>query len=194
MKSRYLIIPLLLASVVALGAGSVAYAEQGSTSGTITLTTDGSGTKVEEKARKEFDLLMKKRAPSIMIGMGGRADLDAAKVTAISGSTLTVSLFGHTFTVKTEGAKTNNGAWSATPTVGSRVWIKGKIDETTGVITATEVRSFTTEKPKMSGNATTTATVNASTTMKTDRPMLENAQMKIKELMEKIKKLQGEKK
>lgn len=191
MKSRYIIVPLLLAGIFAVGYGPVVFAESGSddaSESTTSMRTEDFGKRLEDKVRKEFDNLVRKSGPKLLVGEGGRVELNAGTVTAISGTQLTVSVFGISFKVETANARTDKGGNTTSPTVNSRVWIKGKINESTGVITAIDVRSFSdkkpdVEKPKKEGGVGTTSPNSAK------KP--EGFEEKIKELMEKLKKLQG---
>lgn len=176
MKFTYVVIPVMLAAVIGLAAAP-AFAETSTTTATTTAKLRGHD-KIEARLGIEFDKLLRKSGPSVHIGMGGRAQLDAAKVTAVSGSEVTVALFGHSYKVKTDGAKMKNDVSIA---VGSHIWVKGKVDPATGVITADQVRAFT---PKMKDGdemATTTMKVKPSA----------DFQVELKALLEKLKALQG---
>jgi len=168
-KFKYVILPVVFAAVLGLAAAP-AFAE------TATSTSE----KKQEREHKALTTLLRKSGPSIHIGMGGRAQIDAAVVTAVSGSDLTVKLFGQTYKVSTANAEKTEGI----PAVDGRVWIKGKVNESTGVIDAVSVRTFTAKEKKEKEEGT------ATTTDKKMRPE-GDFQKQINMLLEKIKQLQA---
>lgn len=166
MTIKYAVIPLMLAAVIGLAAAP-AFAEDGSSN----------DDKKQEREHKALTTLLRKSGPSIHIGAGGRAQLDAATITAVSGSDLTVKLFGQTYKVNTANAEKKEG----TLAVDARVWVKGKVNESTGVIDAISVRTFTVKEKNNDGTATTT-----------DKKLNgEGFQKQIEMLMERLKKLRG---
>lgn len=167
---KYALVPLLVAALIGVAA-IPAFAESGSSN----------AEKKQEREHKVLETLLRKSGPSIHIGSGARAQIDAATVTAVSGSDLTVKIFGQTYKVNTATAEKTEG----TPTVDARVWIKGKVNESTGVIDAISVRTFT-AKERVEDDDDHTAT----STDKKGRPA-ESFQKQIEMLMEKLKKLRG---
>jgi hypothetical protein len=176
MKLRYLLIPVLAFTIVA-GGTSVAFARQGSDDDNETASTTSG--KREDRMRGEFDKLFRKSGPSIHIN-GGKAQLDAALVTDISGSDLTVKLFGLSYKVKTDSSTRFSKGTLSDIKVDSRIWVKGKVEESTGAILASDVRVFGLN----AGSST------ASTTLRNGKNG-DKFEDKIRELLEKIKKLQG---
>lgn len=167
MTMKYALVPLLVAALIGVFAIPV-FAESGSSN------TE----KKQEREHKEFQTLLRKSGPSIHINGGGRAQLDAATVTAVSGSDLTVKLFGQTYKVNTATAEKTEG----TPAVDARVWVKGKVDESTGVIDAISVRTFTAKERGDDDTATSTD----------KKVKLDGFQKQIEMLLERLKKLRGE--
>lgn len=166
MTIKYAVIPLMLAAIIGFAAAP-AFADSGSSN----------DDKKQEREHKALTTLLRKSGPSIHIGSGARAQLDAATVTAVSGSDLTVKLFGQTYKVNTATAEKIEG----TPVVDARVWIKGKVNESTGVIDASSVRTFTVKEKQDDDNATTT-----------DKSVRgETFQKQIEMLLERLKKLRG---
>lgn len=170
MTMKYALVPLLIAALMSVAA-LPAFAESGSSH----------QDKKQEKEHKVLQTLLRKSGPSVHIGAGGRAQLDAATITAVSGSDLTVKLFGQTYKVNTKTAEKTEG----TLTVDGRVWIKGIVNESTGVIDANSLRTFTARVSSDDDDDDT-----ATSTDKKGRSM-ESFQKQIEQLMEKLKKLRG---
>lgn len=168
MTMKYALVPLLVAALISAFAFPV-FAESGSSNTEKKL----------EREQKAFQTLLRKSGPSIHIGSGARAQIDAATVTAVSGADLTVKLFGQTYKVNTATAEKTEG----TPVVDARVWIKGKVNESTGVIDAISVRTFTAKERVEDDDDTATST---------DKKLrTEDFKKQIELLLERLKKLRG---
>ncbi|MEK9184355.1 MAG: hypothetical protein AAB892_01330 [Patescibacteria group bacterium] len=174
MKMKYVIVPVLFAAVVGFVTAPV-FAESGS-------TASSTSRKNEDREHKALEGLFRKSGPSIHINAGGRANLDAALVTAVSGSELTVKLFGLSYKVNIANAQKKEG----TIAVDSRVWVKGKVDESTGTINAVSVRTFTPKDKEDDDSDDDTA----STTNRTGKP--NKLQEELQKLLEKLKALRGD--
>lgn len=172
MKLNHFVIPLALVVLIGVAA-TPALARQGSDD---TKEDDHKETRMQEREHKVLEGLMRKSGPSVHI-QGGKAALDAALVTAVSGDELTVKLFGMTYIVNTGSAKKEG-----TPAVDSRVWVKGKVNESNGEIDAVSVRTFTAKKAG-------SVEVHASTTPVKLKSM--DFDGELKRLLEKLKSLKG---
>lgn len=168
MTMKYALVPLLVAALIGVAA-IPALAESGSSNSEKKL----------EREQKAFQTLLRKSGPSIHIGSAARAQIDAATVTAVSGSDLTIKLFGQTYKVNTATAEKTEG----TPTVDARVWIKGKVNESTGVIDAFSVRTFTAKERSDDDDDTATST--------DKKGRVGDFEEQLKALLEKLKKLRG---
>lgn len=172
MKKSFPLIALFL--VLLIGAAQ-AHAEDSSTtssstvSSTVTTTTSASTTLTypyryppypprHDQEKPDFkQLYMPEKEnimqPGLVINPSGEVQLKAGNLDAISGTTLTVTVFGLHLSVNAANANIT-GASSAAAlgnlAVGDKVALNGKIDPSTGTVNAREIRDLTAQNQQTS--------------------------------------------
>lgn len=161
-KKLLVVFPLILSLILAgyILVKNVVTAQEATPTPTPTATPTPLPTEDDEEIRdieKLFDrftnrlekteLKLDKAPMSMAITSQKKATFINVNLEAISGTNLTVKIFGLTFTVDASGAKIYGGGKEMTISdlkVGNKLLIKGIVDETTGVIKATRIhdRSF----------------------------------------------------
>lgn len=128
----------------------------------------GEASELGEKAEKLLEKLEKKELPdvwvpsSLVITAKGKTTLVNVDLTAVAttttgtttGATLTIKIFGLSFTVDASGARIIGGGKELSVSdlkAGDKLLIKGVIDESTGVIKASRIQDRTIQKEAISG-------------------------------------------
>lgn len=99
--------------------------------------------KVSEKEVTKKPLPQKQGGPALIIKEEGFTEIMKAKLVSVSGSTLSVTIFGIPLSISTSASTRFLGVTDASKmAVGHLLDIRGKTDSSTGIITATDVHDI----------------------------------------------------